>query len=116
MKNRKAKRQTENPFLQPLYSYFYPSVVLEPQSSRAALVRRLKESVEQMHRLCRSPDEPLFSGETVWPSREWLEVISRNVSDLAKLLHCERETIWKCITALAGRQTTLLRLRNGLTN
>jgi hypothetical protein len=114
MKNRGAKPQTENPFLQPRYSYFYPSVPLEPQPSKAALFRRVKESLEEMHRLCRGPDDPLFSGETVWPSREWLEVISRNVSDLAKLLNCERETIWKCITALAGRQTTLLRLRNGL--
>ena len=114
MKNRGAKPQTENPFLQPRYSYFYPSVPLEPQPSKAALFRRVKESLEEMHRLCRSPDDPLSRGDTLWPSREWLEGISRSVNELAKLLNGERETIWKCIAALGGRHTTLLRLRNGI--
>ncbi len=87
-----------------------PSKPLEP--SRDELVRSLRKALGEMRRMCCAGD-PLSSGQTEWPSREWLVDLSASIRRLALLLKRGGPTTWGCIKAIELRYPAL-KLRKGI--
>jgi hypothetical protein len=99
--------ESENPFLRATHSSLYLPEPFKLDASKADLLRRLKAQLGEMSMLCGDREDALFSGETSWPSQEWLDELSRNIRRLSSLHRRGGQDLWSCVKAIDNRYSTL---------